>query len=276
MLSAPPSTDAPAEYGGRVGVSIPRDGVRAKNPSNLGQVLGWIVAGAAVLSALVGLADYFWPGGLPVLLSEVTQRPYVSGAALVFAEEAGVPMPLPGDLVAMYAGHTAPREPAALAGVLLLFEASVFAGSSVFFLATRRWGRQLLNGRLGQLLRITPERLAKAEDWFDRRGVWAIVLARWIPGGRVPTTLAAGLLAVDYPTFARAVLGSAVLWLIVCMGLGIALGPTLDDLLSRHRAITLAIPLLIGAGFAIAAGVRLIKERKFAQADDVQSRGDSQ
>lgn len=252
-----------------------RDGVRAKGPSKSGQLLGWTIAGAAVLSALVGLADYFWPGGLPELLTEVTQRPYVSGAALVFAEEAGVPMPLPGDLVAMYAGHTTPREPAALAGVLLLFEASVFAGSSVFFLATRRWGRQLLNGRLGQLLHITPERLEKAEDWFDRRGGWAIVLARWIPGGRVPTTLAAGLLGIDYPTFARAVLGSAVLWLIVCMGLGIALGPTLDDLLTRHRAITLAIPLLIGAGFAIATGVRLINARKFAHADDVQSQGDS-
>jgi membrane protein DedA with SNARE-associated domain len=242
------------------GVSKIRGG-GAKPPSKLGQVVGWTVAAAAALSAVVGLADYLWPGGLPVLLAWVTQRPYVSGAALVFAEEAGVPMPLPGDLVAMYAGHTTPRDPAALAGVLLLFEAAVFAGSSVFFLATRRWGRQLLMGRLGQLLRITPARLEKAEDWFDRRGGWAIVLARWVPGGRVPTTLVAGLLDVDYPTFARAVLGSALLWLVVCMGLGIAFGPALDDLLTTHRAIALGIPLVIAAGLAIAAAARLIKDR---------------
>jgi len=215
----------------------------------------------AVLSALVGLADYVWPGGVPELLAEVERRPYISGAGLIAAEEAGVPMPLPGDLVAMYAGRTAPRDLAALAGVLALFEACVFIGSSVFFLAARRWARQLLEGRLGRVIHVTPERLAGAQAWFERRGVWAIILARWIPGGRVPTTLTAALLRVDYPTFARAVLGSAVLWLSVCMTLGIVLGSTLDDLLTTHRALTAGVAAAIGFGCAAIVGARLIGGR---------------
>lgn len=210
-------------------------------------------------SALVGLADYVWPGGLPQLLAEVERRPYVSGAGLLAAEEAGVPMPLPGDLVAMYAGRTAPRDPVVLVGVLLLLEACVFIGSSAFFLAARLWARQLLDGRLGRIIHVTPERLAGAEAWFEKRGVWAIVLARWIPGGRVPTTLTAALLRVNYQTFARAVLGSGVLWLSVCMALGMILGPTLDDLLTTHRAVTAGVAAAIGFGFAAAVGARLMK-----------------
>ena len=220
-----------------------------------------MIAIAAVLSALVGLSDYVWPGGLPELLAEVQRRPYISGGALLAAEEAGVPMPLPGDLVAMYAGRTAPRDFVVLAGVLLLLESCLFVGSSVFFLAARRWARRLLEGRLGRLIHITPERLAGAEAWFERRGVWAIVLARWIPGGRVPTTLTAALLGVDYPTFARALLVSGVLWLAVCMALGIMLGPTLDDLLTTHRALTVGVSAAIGFGFAAIVGTLLIRRR---------------
>lgn len=227
----------------------------------LGHVVGWAIAFAAILSALVGLSDYVWPGGLPELLAEVQRRPYISGGGLLAAEEAGVPMPIPGDLIAMYAGRTAPRDFVSLAGVLLLLESCVFIGSSVFFLAARRWARPLLEGRLGKLIHITPERLAGAEAWFERLGVWAIVLGRWIPGGRVPTTLTAALLGLDYPTFARAVLGSGVLWLAVCMALGIMLGPTLDDLLTTHRALTAGVSAAIGFGIAAIVGTLLIRKR---------------
>ena len=146
-------------------------------------------------------------------------------------------------------------------GRLLLLESCLFIGSSVFFLAARRWARPLLEGRLGRFIHITPERLAGAEAWFERRGVWAIVLARWIPGGRVPTTLTAALLGLDYPTFARAVLGSGLLWLAVCMALGIMLGPTLDDLLTTHRALTAGVSAAIGFGIAAIVGTLLIRKR---------------
>src|SRR5204862_76528 len=46
------------------------------------------------------------------------------------------------------------------------------------------------------------ERLAKAEVWFKRYGVLAIIFGRHIPGFRIPITVACGAFRIPYPVFA--------------------------------------------------------------------------
>src|SRR5712692_1588523 len=46
-----------------------------------------------------------------------------------------------------------------------------------------------------------PRRLERAERWFERYGVLAIIFSRHIPGFRVPITVAAGVFKIRYQVF---------------------------------------------------------------------------
>jgi hypothetical protein len=51
-------------------------------------------------------------------------------------------------------------------------------------------------------LRREPARLRNSEEWFARHGLFALVICRFIPGTRLPTFLAAGLLRMPVLRFA--------------------------------------------------------------------------
>jgi membrane protein DedA with SNARE-associated domain len=52
------------------------------------------------------------------------------------------------------------------------------------------------------LLRGETRILQKGEEWFVRHGLWALVVCRFVPGTRLPTFLAAGLLGMPIARFA--------------------------------------------------------------------------
>jgi membrane protein YqaA with SNARE-associated domain len=80
---------------------------------------------------------------------------------------------------------------------LLIAVASV--GNTLGSVLTWGAGRGAVGGRLGRWFRITPERMARAEGWFERRGRWALLLS-WAPGGDF-LCLAAGALRLPLRVF---------------------------------------------------------------------------
>src|SRR5438105_11010850 len=70
--------------------------------------------------------------------------------ALLYLEESGGPLPVPGDIYVVYLGTIAAGSPPKLAAVWLAIIAVVVAGSSNLYLVSRRWGHRLLTGRLGR------------------------------------------------------------------------------------------------------------------------------
>jgi membrane protein DedA with SNARE-associated domain len=110
----------------------------------------------------------------------------------------------------------------------------VVGGTNLFYLS-RRFGRRLAEGRFAHLVHLSPSRLQRAERWFDRYGVVAIIFGRHIPGFRVPITVAAGVFKVRYPLFAASVAVSTAIWAGVVMVIGIKFGPRMEAFLRLHR-----------------------------------------
>jgi len=129
---------------------------------------------------------------------------------LVFIEEAGIPIPIPGDALVTIAGLER-RGTLYAAEVIGLASAAVFLGSSILFLATRRGGRPLIR-RFGKYVLLHEDRLARMERWFAARGRLAIIFGRLIPGLRIPTTVMAGLSGISYPEYAATAAVAAVVW----------------------------------------------------------------
>jgi membrane protein DedA with SNARE-associated domain len=183
----------------------------------------------------------------------------VASLLLLYLEESGVPLPVPGDVYVAYLGHLADsalKWVAAWLGII----AVVVAGASNLYLISRRWGRRLVQGRLGAAVHLTPERLATAERWFARWGALAIIFGRHVPGFRVPITVAVGIFHVSYPTFAASVAISTAVWAAVWLWLGARFGTGIGHFLAGHRWTYALFLLLIIALVAVSIS-RLLRAK---------------
>jgi membrane protein DedA with SNARE-associated domain len=139
--------------------------------------------------------------------------------------------------------------------LLLVEEAATLFGSSLLFAFTHRFGRALLQN-YGRLIHLGPEELARAEARVVRYGLVAIAVARVIPGLRIVTVVAAGVLGVPYRVFAPAVAVGGFVYLLVYTSLGYFVGPVV---LSFIRQIGLPISALVSlaavAGIVVAVHV---------------------
>src|SRR5258708_4556634 len=111
----------------------------------------------------------------------------IAGVAILVSAAIVVSAILQGDV---------PRHLAAWLTAWLGLIGVVVRGATNLFFISKRYGRRLAEGRLGEVVHLNSERLARAERWFKRYGVFAIIFGRHIPGFRVPITVAAGVLRV--------------------------------------------------------------------------------
>jgi membrane protein DedA with SNARE-associated domain len=178
-------------------------------------------------------------------------------------EEAGLPMPIPGDLVILAAGARIGRGQMNLAVAVVLVEAGTLLGASCLYWVARRGGRSVLY-RYGKYLHLDAERLAYAEDFLRRRGFLAIVVGRIVPGLRITSTVAAGALGVPYRVFLPACLiGSNNLLFLV---LGIVAGPRILDAIQGVRFSARFAVVLAGLGLLVAAYVTIRRRAHLTQA----------
>jgi membrane protein YqaA with SNARE-associated domain len=76
-------------------------------------------------------------------------------------------------------------------------------------------GRYLLHFRDRRWFYFSAEQIERAQRWYQRRGVWSLLLA-WMPVGGDALTLIAGIMRVRLPLFLVLVgLGKALRYIVV-------------------------------------------------------------
>jgi membrane protein DedA with SNARE-associated domain len=169
---------------------------------------------------------------------------------LIFIEECGVPLPLPGDGIMLYAGYRVSRGRASLALTLLILEAATLAGASILYWLGRRGGRPLLY-RYGRYLHINPMKLDQAAASLQRHGLLAIAAGRVLPGLRIATPLAAGVLELPYSKFLPAVFIGSTVYIVFWVVLGILFGPDVAVLLAGvDLSVRPVLTVLVVGGLA--------------------------
>jgi membrane protein DedA with SNARE-associated domain len=99
----------------------------------------------------------------------------------------------------------------------------IFFGDLLLFLAGRFVGRPALRvAPLKWLVRAGD--VERSSDWFERRGPAVILLSRFLPGTRLPTYFAAGLLETSFWRFTLYFLLAAAVWTPLLVGLAALLG----------------------------------------------------
>ena len=208
--------------------------LRSGRAFQVGAAVLVVLAGLIVLAILYGDLPEVYRFSGRMLREFYRHNAYLPGYVALYLEESGVPLPAPGDVFVMYVGIHVPHHLAAWIAAWLGCIVAVWLGATNLFLLSRKYGRRLAESSLAEYVHLSHERLVRAERWFRRYGVLAIIFGRHIPGFRIPITVAAGVFQVPYRVFAPSVAVSTAIWAGIVLIIGINLGPRLTSLLQAH------------------------------------------
>jgi membrane-associated protein len=183
--------------------------------------------------------------------------PLIFGVAMV---DAFFPV-VPSETVVIIAGNLAASGDLSLPLVILLAAAGAAVGDNISYgIGTLVGERTIKRFFSGDKWR---GRLESAERMLDERGAYIILVARFIPGGRVAVTFSAGYI----PTFPwrRFVVYDAVaclLWASYAALLGYFGGKTFED--HPWFGMLIALGIALSLGFVVEA-VRHLRQRRSAR-----------
>jgi len=109
-----------------------------------------------------------------------------------------------------------------LSGTLACF-AGIYVGDLLLYLAGRWLGRPALERRPLRWF-VSREQVEASSRWFSRRGAVVIGLSRFLPGTRLPTYFAAGVLRTNFWAFSLYFFLAVALWTPLLVALAMLLG----------------------------------------------------
>jgi membrane protein DedA with SNARE-associated domain len=118
-------------------------------------------------------------------------------------------------------------------------------------------GRPFL-ARYGRLFHLGPERVERAEAWFDRWEDWAVLVGRVTPVVRSFVSIPAGVFEVPFRRYTiLTAIGSAI-WCFVLAGVGWALGASWSKAHHDFRYLD----VLVGVAVALAIAIWIVRRRR--------------
>jgi membrane protein DedA with SNARE-associated domain len=120
-------------------------------------------------------------------------------------------------------------------------------------------GRPYLE-RHGRWLHITPQKLDKAERWFDRWGDWAVLVSRVTPVVRSFISIPAGIAEMPLGRYTVLTFLGTLPWCFGIAAAGLALGAGWERFHESFRYADYAVVALVVAG-VVAFVVRAIMRR---------------
>ncbi|MGH2428548.1 MAG: DedA family protein [Candidatus Limnocylindria bacterium] len=161
-------------------------------------------------------------------------------AALLLVKEAGVPIPVPGDLLVIGAGVALAGDPPLAVAALAVILAVGYVGGSVQFLLARRIFRGPLLAGLARI-GVGEARVEVLAVRLRRSGARGVALARMTPGIRIAAIAAAGVAAIPYATFLAGLVAGNGVFVAGHFALGYVLGASATELIASAGGIGLVI-----------------------------------
>jgi len=151
----------------------------------------------------------------------VTQYGYVAIFGLLMIGIFG--LPVPDETLLTLSGYLAFKGDLSLIPTMVVVYAGTITGITLSYVLGRLVDYALLE-KYGGYLHLTPERLHRAQNWFDRFGKWFLLFGYFLPGFRHVTAILAGVSKLRPVVFACFAYLGAFCWSLTFLFLGYFLG----------------------------------------------------
>ncbi len=121
--------------------------------------------------------------------------------------------------------------------------------------------------KYGRWIKLTPERLAVAERWFCKYGLWAVAFGYYVPGLRHFTCYLSGVSNVNFFRYLAFAGSGALIWCATFLTLGHLIGrnaPVLLHAIEPYLGMCAVLAVILAAG-----GYMLYRHRRKKRASSV-------
>ncbi len=161
-----------------------------------------------------------------LILSVMEQYGYPGLFFLIFLEN--VFPPIPSEVILPFGGFLTIHTALSVPGVVCFATLGSLAGAVVLYgagyLLNRERLTRLVDGKVGKLLRLKGEDIAKADDWFRSKGHITVFFCRCVPVVRSLISVPAGMSRMEFPLFLLYTVAGTLIWNILLVSLGAFMG----------------------------------------------------
>lgn len=178
---------------------------------------------------------------------------YVGIFAITFIEN--IIAPIPSEFVFPWAGFLAYQGKLdiwliSLSGAL----GSLVAALVLYYLGSKFNGpkTRAFVDKYGKFLFISLEDLEKSEKWFEKYGVWTVLIFRMVPLGRTLISVPAGFVKMNVVTFSIFTFIGTFIWCFILTYAGFLLGENwsaVTDFSSEYEHVIILLIIIAGLGF---------------------------
>ena len=184
---------------------------------------------------------------LPWMAPYVARWGYLLVAVTVVLGNLGAPVP--EETILLAGGYFAAKGLLNLWGLIPTAILSATGGDSLgYWLGC--WGGRRFLLQYGPALRVTHQRLVRAEQYFERYGPWTVFLARFIAGLRFMAGPLAGAFGMPFTRFLPYNLAGAVVYCSAIVSIAYISAPFFDQVAHLIALVNWVLALL-----ALAAGL---------------------
>lgn len=182
------------------------------------------------------------------------------GVFLLMLLENVVP-PIPSELIMPLAGFVSAQGRMSGPGAILAGTAGSVLGAWLWYELGRRLGRERLGRWVeahGRWLAITPQEYRRADGWFRRWGLWALLIGRCLPGVRGVICIPAGVTGMSRPAFALFCTAGSLLWCVLLVEAGRFLG-------TRYRQVEVWLSPIAGVFLLLCLTAYAVRVLRFSK-----------
>ena len=185
------------------------------------------------------------------ILGLIEQSGYLGVGFLMFLET--VFPPIPSEVIMSLTGIAAARGQLNLTFAIAAGTAGAMLGNILWYLAARALGHDRLKPfvkRHGKWLTVNWRDVQNAHRWFDRYGVWIVLVGRVMPTIRSLISVPAGLLDMRFRNFVIASTVGTAIWTALLAVAGFQLRENYTDIDQWIEPLSNIVLLLLVGGYA--------------------------
>lgn len=174
--------------------------------------------------------------------------------------------PIPSEVILLFGGFMTTSTDMNVIGVIIASTLGSLIGAIALYyigkILNKERLKKIITSKYGKLLRLTPEDIDKADNWFDTKGNKTVFFCRFIPLIRSLISIPAGMSEMPMKKFLIYTIAGSAIWNTALTIAGSIVGEKWEDILAIMDQYSHIIVIALAIIFIIAVVIFYSKRRK--------------